>query len=288
MNRELKRRPYGKTGERLSLVGFGGIIVMNVEQSEANQLVAAAVERGVNYFDVAPTYGNAQERLGPALEPCRKDVFLACKTTKRDKEGAANELRESLKTLRTDHFDLYQLHALTKMEEVDQVLGPKGALEAFVEAREAGLIRFIGFSAHSAEAALRVMDSFNFDSVLFPFNFVTYYKGRFGPEVLEKAKEKGVAQLALKALARHPWADESQREQYPKCWYQPVTDPEEQALALRWTLSQGVTAAIPPGHDDLFRRAVEVAENFQPLTQTELAEVKKRAEPLEPIFKRET
>ena len=288
MDHELKKRPYGDTGEHLSLVGFGGIAVTSVEQPEANRLVRMAVERGVNYFDVAPTYGNAQERLGPALEPFRKDVFLACKTTLRDKEGASAELRESLKTLRTDHFDLYQLHGLAKMDEADQVLGPKGALEAFVEAREAGLVRFIGFSAHSEEVALRLIDWFNFDSMLFPFNFVTYYKGNFGSEVLKKAEQKGVARLALKALARCPWTDKTRQEQYPKCWYQPVTDPEEQALALRWTLSQSVTAAIPPGHDDLFWRAVDIAEKFQPLTRAELAEVKKRASGLEPIFKHET
>ena len=141
----MQRRPYGTTGEHLSAIGFGGIVVSQVEAAEAARLVGRAVERGVNYFDVAPSYGNAEERLGPALEPYRRDVFLACKTTERTRAGAAAELRQSLKTLRTDHFDLYQLHAMTTAEDFAAATGPDGALAAFVEAREQGLVRYIVF-----------------------------------------------------------------------------------------------------------------------------------------------
>lgn len=287
MNKEIQKRPLGKTGEELSFVGFGGIVVSEVEQTEANEAVAKAVECGINYFDVAPTYGNAEDRLGPALEPFRKDCFLACKTTKRDKEGAAAELRNSLKNLRTDHFDLYQLHALSKMEDVEQVLGPNGALEAFVEARNQGLIRFIGFSAHSAEASLRVMEEFDFDTILFPTNFVTYYRGNFGPEVFKKVEEKQMGHLAIKALARCPYANKEAREKFPKCWYQPITDDEERDLALRWSLSQGITAAIPPGDPGLFWKGVEAAQRYRPLTTEELSQIQKTAAGLDPIFSRE-
>jgi aryl-alcohol dehydrogenase-like predicted oxidoreductase len=157
----MERRALGKTGQELSIVGFGGIVVMNVEPPKASRLVSEAVDRGVNYFDVAPSYGNAEERLGPALAPYRDRAFLACKTGKRGKEEAAQELRQSLARMQTDHFDLYQLHALTSMEEMEQALGPGGALEAFLEARDAGLIRYIGFSAHSVETALAAMDRFD-------------------------------------------------------------------------------------------------------------------------------
>src|SRR6266849_10816738 len=203
----MQRRPLGNTGEELSIIGFGGIVVSGVPQSEANSIVAEAVDRGVNYFDVAPSYGNAEERLGPALAPYRDRVFLACKTGKRDKAEAARELRQSLERMRTDHFDLYQLHALTSMEEMERALGPGGALEAFLDAREAGLIRYIGFSAHSAETALAAMDRFAFDSVLFPTNFFLYYQANFGPQVVERAQQNGVGRLALKAMARTPWAE---------------------------------------------------------------------------------
>ena len=280
----MDRRVLGKTGQELSIVGFGGIVVMNVEPAEASRLVAEAIDRGVNYFDVAPSYGNAEERLGPALAPYRDRAFLACKTGKRTKEEAAQELRQSLARMRTDHFDLYQLHALTSMEEMERALGPGGALEAFLEARDAGLIRHIGFSAHSVETALAAMDRFDFDSVLFPTNFVLYYQANFGPQVIERAQQKGVGRLALKAMARTPWA-EGQPRTFSKTWYQPVADPEEAALALRFTLSQPITAAIPPGEAALFRLALDVAAQFRPLTPEETAELRRRASELQPIFR---
>ena len=280
----MDRRVLGKTGQELSIVGFGGIVVMNVEPAEASRLVAEAIDRGVNYFDVAPSYGNAEERLGPALAPYRGRAFLACKTGKRTKEEAAQELRQSLARMRTDHFDLYQLHALTSMEEMERALGPGGALEAFLEARDAGLIRHIGFSAHSVETALAAMDRFDFDSVLFPTNFVLYYQANFGPQVIERAQQQGVGRLALKAMARTPWA-EGQPRTFSKTWYQPVADPEEAALALRFTLSQPITAAIPPGEAALFRIALDVAAQFRPLTPEETAELRRRASALQPIFR---
>jgi aryl-alcohol dehydrogenase-like predicted oxidoreductase len=279
----MERRPLGQTGQELSIVGFGGIVVMNVEPPEASRLVAEAVDRGVNYFDVAPSYGNAEERLGPALEPYRDRVFLACKTGKRAKQEAADELRASLARLRTDHFDLYQLHALTSMEEMEQALGPGGALEAFLEARQAGLIRYIGFSAHSVETALAAMERFAFDSVLFPINFVLYHQAQFGPQVVERAQQKGVGRLALKAMARTKWAD-GQPRAFTKTWYEPISDPEEAELALRFTLTQPITAAIPPGEAPLFRLALDIAERFRPLTQEEQEELRRRAEALQPIF----
>ena len=206
---QLERRSLGRTGEKLSILGFGGIVVMNATPQEASKRVGEAIDAGINYFDVAPSYGNAEERLGPALEAYRKDVFLACKTTQRSKAGAAAELESSLKKMRTDHFNLYQLHAVAKLEEVEQILKPGGALEAFLEAKKAGKIQFIGFSAHSVEAALALMDRFEFDTILFPINFATWYAGNFGPQVLAKAQEKKMGILALKAMANRPWPEGS-------------------------------------------------------------------------------
>ncbi|MEW6238950.1 MAG: aldo/keto reductase [Candidatus Omnitrophota bacterium] len=280
----LQQRSYGDTGRKLSIIGFGGIVVMNAEQSHANEIVAQAVERGVNYFDVAPTYGDAQDRLGPALEPFRDGVFLACKTTQRLQKGAEEELHDSLKKLRTDHFDLYQLHGLAKMEDLDAATGTGGALETFVKAREKGLIRYIGFSAHSAEVAVEAMNRFDFDSVLFPFNYVTWHEGSFGPQVLAKAKEKNVARLALKAMAHSPWPQGASREKYGKCWYQPVLDEKEADRALRFTLSLDITAAIPPGEEALFLQALDIAERFSVLTPEEEKEVKQMAQGVKPIF----
>jgi predicted aldo/keto reductase-like oxidoreductase len=277
----MDRRPLGKTGEELSILGLGGIVVSKLEQSEANRIVAEAVDRGVNYFDVAPSYGNAQERLGPALEPYRKDAFLACKTGERTKEGSAKELEESLRQLRTDHVDLYQMHGLMKPEDVETVLGPAGAIETLEAAKRDGKARFLGFSAHSEEAAVAALERYPFDSVLFPINFVCWLKG-WGPQIMEAAKKRGAGRLALKSVARTFWPEDGRK--YEKCWYEPYEDPQKAALAYRWTLSQEVTAAVAPGHDGLFPMMLDLAENFRPITPDEEKELRKMAEPLTPIF----
>jgi aryl-alcohol dehydrogenase-like predicted oxidoreductase len=281
----IARRPLGKTGERLSIFGFGGTAVMSVEQSFANNLVAEAFDRGINYFDVAPTYGSAQERLGPALEPYRNRCFLACKTNRRDKAGVEAELDNSLKLLRTDHLDLYQHHALTKTEDLDKVFGPNGAMEAFLSAQKAGKVRFLGFSAHSVETALAAMDRARFDTILFPANYVLFSKANFGPQVLEHARGKGMGFLAIKAMARGKYpASLPEGQRTPKCWYEPCTLPEEASLAWRWTLSQPITAAVPPGNPAWFRLAMDLAQSFQPVTEAETKRLLAHAGGAEPLF----
>jgi predicted aldo/keto reductase-like oxidoreductase len=280
-------RPFGKTGVNLSIVGFGGIVVMNADPATASQAVAEAVERGVNYFDVAPSYGDAEIKLGPALEPYRKNVFLACKTGERTKEKAEFELARSLERMRTDHFDLYQLHGLVDVQkDVDTAFAKGGAMEVFIEAKKQGKVRFLGFSAHTVEAAFAAMDRYEFDSILFPVNFACYSRGDFGPQILERASSKGVARLALKAMARQQWpAEDPLKVKYSKCWYQPLTEPHEAELGLRFTLSQPITAALPPGEGELFRFAMDAAMRFTPITEKELEELYALSDQLNPIFK---
>ena len=281
----IARRPLGKTGEHLSIIGFGGIVVMNADTGESNNIVAEAVDRGVNYFDVAPSYGDAQERLGPALAPYRKNCFLACKTEGRTKDASRKQLEESLRLLKTDHVDLYQFHALTKMTDLDEVLGPGGAMETMEAAKKEGKIRYIGFSVHSAETALAAMDRYHFDTVLFPVNFVLFSQANFGPQILKRAQEKGMGILALKSMAKTVWpADQKKNHPEPKCWYQPAAFPDEASLGLRWTLGHPVTAALPPGEERYFRLAMDVAQNYKPLEHHEEQALLTRATGVEPIF----
>ena len=283
----IAKRRLGKTGVDLSIIALGGVTVMDTEQSFANNLVAEAFDRGINYYDVAPQYGNAQERLGPALEPYRQRVFLACKTLDRSKDGAATELERSLKLLRTDHVDLYQLHALTKMEDLEKVAGPSGALETFVAARQSGKVRFLGFSAHSVETALAALDRFDFDTILFPTNFVLFSQANFGPQVHEQARKRGMGILALKAMAKTRWPQSTKESERfaPKCWYQPCAAPGEASLALRWTLSQPITAAVPPGDEHYFRLAMDVAQRFESIRAEEEKVLMAGATGVEPIFR---
>ena len=258
---------------------------MNETTGEASNIVAEAVDRGVNYFDVAPSYGNAQERLGPALAPYRKDCFLACKTEGRSKDDSRAQLEESLRLLKTDQVDLYQFHALTKRIELDRVLGPGGAMETMEAAKKEGKIRYIGFSVHSQETAVAALERYNFDTILFPLNWLVYTQAGFGPQILKKAQEKKMGILCLKSMAKTAWpAEQKQNHPEPKCWYQPAAFPREAALGLRWTLGHSVTAAIPPGEERYFRLAMDVAQNFKPLDASEEQALLAGGKGVDPLF----
>jgi predicted aldo/keto reductase-like oxidoreductase len=272
----MERRSLGRTGVKLSMLGFGGLVLKDTTPAQASAWVKTAYEAGVNYFDVAPSYGDAEERLGPALEPFRKEVFLACKTAQRKAAGATAELERSLKRLRTDHLDLYQLHYVTTQQDVETIFGPEGAIKAFEDAKKAGKARFLGFSAHSVEAAMSLMERCDFDTILFPVNYATWHAGNFGPQVLTKAQEKKMGILALKAMAKRPWPKGAPRTS-PKCWYEPMTDPDEALMGLRFTLSHPVTAAIHPADDRCLKLALELVPKFTPLKAEEAEAIKKKA-----------
>ena len=281
----MERRPLGRTGESLSVIGVGAIVFVGEGPEFARDTVARAVDAGVSYFDMGPRYGGgeAEERGGPAIEPYRDRIFLAEKTVERTKDGAASQLRQSLERMRTDHFDLYQLHAVGRMEDVETIVGPGGALEAFVAARDQGLVRFLGFSAHTEEAALALMDNFEFDTVLLPLNYVCWYQGHFGPAVVDKAQQKGMGILALKTLAKRPWAEGEERR-WPKTWYSPVDTYEEARTALRWTLSRPVTACVCPGHAELLWWMIDAEKEMTPLTPEDEEAIACSTAGIEPIF----
>jgi aryl-alcohol dehydrogenase-like predicted oxidoreductase len=285
----LPKRPY-KNGIELSIIAMGGIVVCGMPQPEASRRVAQAYDRGVNYFDCAPSYfnGEAETKLGEALQPYRSKVFLAEKTMSRDAKGARAELERSLRRFHTDHVDLYQFHAVSSMEDVDRILAPGGAAETFLAAKKDGKARHLGFSAHNAPAALRLMDALELDSVLFPVNVNAWENGGFGPQILAKAKSKGMARMALKALAFGKWPKEMKESdrKYPKCWYEPIDEREMARSALRFTLNQEVTAAVPPGDEHIFDLALDLASAPLPeLSAAELTALKTRVSSLEPVFR---
>ncbi len=280
----MEYRDYGHDGVRLSLIGFGAITIMGLEQSIGNRIARDAFDRGINYFDVAPSYGDAQARLGPAINGFRDEIFLACKTAQRKSEAAQAEFEESLRLLQTDRFDLYQLHAITTLDDVETAFAPGGAMEVVVQAKERGQIRYVGFSAHSTEAALRALELYPFDSVLFPFNLTSWNIGKFGPDVLSEAQRRGASRLALKPMARTRWLDGADRSAHPNCWYEPYTEKEKAEQAWRWTLSLPITAALPPGDPTLFSWALEFAERFTPLSDEERAMIEASATEQVPLF----
>ena len=279
----MQTREYGNTGQQLSIVAFAGIVVKEESAEDSSRYVSWAIDQGINYFDVAPGYGNAQNMLGPALEQYRNDVFLACKTKFRTGPEARADLENSLKLLRTDHFDLYQMHAMTTEEDLEVASGPGGALEVIDKARNEGLVKHVGFSVHSAELAVELMSRFDFDSVLFPVNFTTWFEAGFGSQIMDEAERRGVARLALKGAAHHALEDRNQRVR-EKTWYAPIEDRDLMKLALRWTLSQPITAAIPPGDPELWQMAVEIAQDFTPITPDEVEILRENAKGRKPLF----
>lgn len=280
---KIPKRVLGNTGQMLSVIGFGGIMLNDNPQDFANELVAKAYDLGVNYYDIAPNYGNAQEKLGPALKPFRNNCFLACKTHERNAEGAQKNLDESLKLLQTDHFDLYQLHALSSVADVEKCFAPGGAMETVERAKKEGKIKYVGFSAHSVDAALLAMSNYDFDSILFPLNFACWNAGNFGPQVYAEAQKRGMGVLALKAMALTKLKS-GEEKIFKNVWYRPIQDEEIMKMALKFTLSKNVTAAVPPGKNTLFLKALEFMNDFGPITTEEEEKLAELATTTEPIF----
>jgi predicted aldo/keto reductase-like oxidoreductase len=283
-DKPVPKRALGRSKIQISALGFGGIMLNNEPQDVCNNLIARSWEAGIDYYDVAPSYGNAEEKMGPALEPYRKKSFLSCKSGQRDKAGVEKELHESFRKLRTDYFDLYQLHALGNVDDVERSFAPGGAMEAILKAKEQGKVRLIGFSAHSEEAALRALEYFDFDTVMYPINFVCWHSGNFGPSVYRKAVERDLGILVLKSLAERGLRHGEERF-FSNVWYKPVLDDALFDQALAFSLSRRVTSVIPPGNAGLYLKAIERVHHYSPLTDAGEEELKNKAREIEPLFR---
>jgi len=282
-------RTLGRTGAKVSTIAFPGLALVHYPQDECTAGLHKAFERGVNYFDVAPAYGNGEceKKMGIGLEGLdRSKYFLACKTKKRDKAGAREELERSLKLLKTDHFELYQIHHLRRNEEVEQIFAPGGAMETLVAARKEGIIKYLGFSAHTTRGAIGAMKRFEFDTVMFPISFYEYMEFGFGKEVIELAEKQGAAVLAIKALSRGGWPKGVEKTR--KWWYRSMEEPGDIGLALRFTLSlPQVVSAFTPSFLDLLDRAITAAGLYQPISPAEIEQLKAIAKTCEPVFQKE-
>ena len=283
----MKYRSLGNTGFNVSAVVYGGIVSASIlddrlmledGQKQSDYFVSWAVDQGVNYFDVAPSYGNAQEMLGNSLVPYRKNVHLACKTEKRRRADAEPEMLESLKLLKTDYFDVYQLHALSTMEDVETAFGPGGVMDMLVEMKEKGLARKLGFTAHSEKVALKALELFPFDTVLFPFNWHLNMAFGKGDQLLKTAKDKGIGVLCMKSMIDRGWKEDEDRytSSYPKSWCRPFDVAKESDLllaAVKYALSLGVDTIVPPGNIDHFKFAVDHIDEMlaHPLSEEERA-----------------
>jgi aryl-alcohol dehydrogenase-like predicted oxidoreductase len=280
-------RRFGRSGHLSTLAIFGAAALSQVEQPVADRAMRTVIEYGVNHIDVAPSYGWAEERLASWMAAERQRFFLGCKTTERTREGAAAELQRSRQRLGVEYFDLYQIHAVTSMGELDQVTRPGGALEAVLAARQAGLTRYIGITGHgvqSPQVFIEALRRFDFDSVLFPVNFIQFANPAYrlpAEELLHQCRIQDVGVMAIKSIAQRPWGEKSRTS---TTWYQPFTDPVAIQAAVNFVLSQDVSGLCTAGDVELLPLVLQACHDFTPLGAEEQHALIQSGAEFEPLF----
>jgi aryl-alcohol dehydrogenase-like predicted oxidoreductase len=286
----MDKRALGRTGHKSTLIALGGASARPTTRKESDEYIKLAIDHGVNHIDVAPTYGSgmAETILGKWIKEYRKDLFVACKTQKRTKKEVVDQLSQSLKNLQTDHLDLYQLHALDDPEELKTALSENGAVSAILEAKEKGLVKYIGITSHNPVNIMEALKSFDFDTVLLPVNYVLHAhpepENDYEP-VLALAKERNLGVIAMKSVAKTSW----QTEERPyKTWYQPFDTQREVDEAVWFTLSQAVTTAPSSSDTRIAKMQIDAAERFTPMSRKEQEELVQKAASVKPLFPRAT
>lgn len=265
----MERRQLGRTGHLSTVVAFGTAGIGRLEQGAADRGIQVVLGHGVNHVDVAPTYGEAELRLRPWMPELRaRRIFLGCKTKQRTRETAQAELGRSLERLGTDRLDLYQLHAVCKRHELDECTAKDGALEALLQARSEGLVRWLGITGHTHDAPrthLEALRRFDFDTVMFPLNFVLWadpdYR-RDAQALLEACRDRNVGVHIIKSIAKDPWGE---RPKTHSTWYEPFTDQAIIDQAVAFVLSQPVTTLCSVGDVTVLPKVLDAAEQFRPL-----------------------
>ncbi|HSO12368.1 MAG TPA: aldo/keto reductase [Anaerolineales bacterium] len=283
----METRRFGRTGHMSTIAIFGAAAFWEIPQAEADKVMEQVIEAGINHIDIAPSYGQAEERVGPWMPRERDRFFLGCKTMERTKEGAWKEMHQSLKRLQTGTFDLYQCHAITTMDELDSVTRKGGALEAFVEARQRGLIKFIGITGHGTDAPriyLEALRRFDFDSVLFPLNFVQMANPEFrkyAEELIATCKAKDVGTMVIKTITKGPWGE---KQHTATTWYEPFGQVDEIQRAVNFALSYDVTGLCTAGDTRILPLVLKACESFKRMEPSEMDAMIRSGQQYEPLF----
>jgi aryl-alcohol dehydrogenase-like predicted oxidoreductase len=283
----MEKRRFGRSGHMSTVAIFGAAAFYQVSQEDADRVMEQVIAAGINHIDVAPSYGQAEERIGPWIKRERERFFLGCKTMERTSEGAWKELHESLKRLETKSFDLYQCHAVTTMEELDALTMKGGALEAFEKARQEGLTKYIGITGHgfnAPEIYLEALRRYDFDSVLFPLNFVQManedYR-RHAKELISVCRAKDVGTMVIKAITKAPWGE---RQHTATTWYEPFEDPEMIQKAVNFALSYEITGICTAGDIRVLPLVIQACENYMQLNHEQMEELIESGKKYEPLF----
>ncbi len=269
----IEQRPFGRTGHMSTCTLFGAAALGRVTQDEADRTMELLLAQGVNHIDTANSYGESEKRLGPWTGRYRDQFFLATKTEERTYQKAKEHLHRSLDLLRTDHVDLWQMHILVRPDEWEVAMGPGGALEAFIEAKEQGLTRFIGVTGHYTVVGWmhkRSLERYDFDSVLLPYNYAMMQNATYRADfeaLMQVCAARNVAVQTIKSCTRGPWPTE---QRSAATWYEPFTDQAEIDLAVHWVLRRPGIFLNTPGDIHLLPKVLDAASRFQPGPQEEL------------------
>jgi aryl-alcohol dehydrogenase-like predicted oxidoreductase len=283
----METRRFGRTNHESTLAIFGAAAFYDVSQKQADQAMELVISSGINHIDVAPSYGQAEMRLGPWMETERERFFLGCKTKARTKKGAHDELRRSLDLLKTTSFDLYQFHDVGSIGNLDQITGKGGALEAVLEARDEGLIKYIGITGHGLgipDIHLEALRRFDFDSVLFPINFILYANPDYrksAEELLAQCAKRNVGIMAIKSIARGPWGEGQITN---TTWYRPFTEESWIRKCVDFVLSQPVSGICTSGDISLLPGILDACNKFKKVSIQGQKELISQADKFEPLF----
>jgi diketogulonate reductase-like aldo/keto reductase len=263
----ISRQEFGRTDHRSTRVIFGAYALNKATQAEADSALALLQEYGVNHIDTAPMYGNAEKVIGPWLAKHRNDFFVATKTRRRSRSGALDDLKRSLERLRVDYIDLWQMHGLTNPAGWEKVMGPEGALEAFIEARDKGLVRFLGVTGHGNKVPAmhkRSLERFDFDTVLLPYNYLLMQNPRYAAdfnELVGLCRERNVAVQTIKSIARRPWG--SRPKSYNTYFYEPLETQDAIDKSVHWSLGFPDSFLITAGDMQLLPKMLDAANRFE-------------------------
>lgn len=283
----IPRFTFGRTGHESSRVIFGAAAFSKVTQVEADRTIDQVIAAGINHFDTAASYGDSEIRLGPWVKHNRDSIFLATKTGERKRADAYAEIQRSLERLQTDHVDLIQLHNLVDPEEWDTALGDGGALEAAIQAREEGLVRFIGVTGHGVTVASqhrKALDRFEFDSVLLPYSYVLVQNQQYSDDfdaLYAACAERNVAMQTIKAITRRPWGD---MEPTTSTWYDPLRDRDGISTAMNWVLGRERVYLNTLGDINILPTVLEIAQELETRPDNVTMDELVRKYEMEPLF----
>jgi aryl-alcohol dehydrogenase-like predicted oxidoreductase len=283
----MRKRRFGRTNHNSTLAIFGAVALGKLDQTEADHTIQKVIDAGVNHIDIAPSYGQAEERLSHWMPSIREKFFIGCKTMERSKQGAIKEFHTSLARLQLTHFDLYQMHAVTNMVDLDECTGKGGVLEGIIQMKEEGLTKFIGITGHGLQAPtvfLEALYRFDFDSVLFPLNPNLFSIPEYREKallLLDECESKDIGVMTIKSVAKMPWGEE---EHLYHTWYRPFEDGSIIRKNVDFVLSYPLTHICTVGDYRLLGEVLDACEDFSPMSPIDREQLIEQESELESIF----